>query len=246
MGVPFQVSFLLLALFGFVQSGVMPEQKCKLDDKKCLVSAFQKMVPVFMAGIPEADIAVLDPMEMDDVSFDIAGFQFSLKGGRLKGLKNSVIDDVDWDTKKKILSFVFHSAVSAKGHYTAGGQLLILPISGDGDSSLKLSNVKLLENLEIKAFIHYDIVKDSEGKDHIKPKKFHFDFEVKEGAHFHLSNLFNGNKELSDNLLKFINENWYQVSNEFGRPFTNVAAKAIYKNIVKYFEKVPIQDITVA
>ncbi|XP_026733515.1 circadian clock-controlled protein-like [Trichoplusia ni] len=240
MGVKFQVSCFLFALFGFVQSGVVPEEKCNLDDKKCLASAFQKMVPVFMAGIPEADIAVLDPMEMDDVSFDLAGLQFSLKEGRLKGLKGSVIDSVDWDRKKNVLSVDFHMDASVKGHYTAGGRLLILPISGDGEMKLKLKHI------QIKLYIHYDMVKDSEGKDHIKPKKYHFDFEVKEGAHYHLSNLFNGNKELSETLLKFINENWNQVTSEFGRPVMDVAAKIIYKNVVKYFEKMPIQDITVA
>ncbi|CAH0587015.1 unnamed protein product [Chrysodeixis includens] len=240
MGVEFQVACVLLAVLGAVQSGLLPEQKCKIEDKACLVSAFQKMVPLFMVGIPEGDIAVLDPMEMDDLSFDLAGLQFSLKNGRLKGLKGSVIENVDWDTKKNILRVDFHMDAFVKGHYTAGGRLLILPISGDGEIKMKL------KHLQVKLYIHYDMVKDSEGKDHVKPKKYHFDFEVKEGANYQLSNLFNGNKELSETLLKFINENWNQVTNEFGRPVMNVAAKIIYKNVVKYFEKLPLQEITVA
>lgn len=56
-------------------------------------------------------------------------------------------------------------------------------------------------NLEIKLFIHYDVIKNADGKDIIKPTKYNFDFEVKDHAHYHLTNLFNGNKELSKYLL---------------------------------------------
>lgn len=53
------------------------------------------------------------------------------------------------------------------------------------------------EHLAIKAHIDYDIVKGSDDKDHIKLKKYKFEFDVKENGHYHLTNLFNGNKQLS-------------------------------------------------
>ena len=69
--------------------------KCKLGDSACLTPAFQKMMPIFMAGISENNVEVLDPMEMDDLAFDLAGLQFTLTGGIMKGLKSSVVDKVE-------------------------------------------------------------------------------------------------------------------------------------------------------
>lgn len=47
-----------------------------------------------MSGIPDANVEVLDPMQMDDLAFDLAGLQFTMDGGVMKGLKNSVVDSV--------------------------------------------------------------------------------------------------------------------------------------------------------
>lgn len=50
-------------------------------------------------------------------------------------------------------------------------------------------------------YIDYKMDKDAEGKDHVLPTKYDFTFDIKDGAHFNLSNLFNGNKDLSKFLL---------------------------------------------
>lgn len=59
-----------------------------------MIPAFQKAMPIFMSGIPEYGVEVLDELEMDEVKFDLAGLNFRLKDGRVKGLKNSIVDDV--------------------------------------------------------------------------------------------------------------------------------------------------------
>lgn len=48
----------------------------------------------------------------------------------------------------------------------------------------------------MKFDISYEIEKKDD-KEYIVPKKLRFDFEVKDNASFNLTNLFNGNKELS-------------------------------------------------
>lgn len=42
---------------------------------------------------------------------------------------------------------------------------------------------------------------------------------------------------------QFLNENWKQVSAEFGRPMMEVAAKKVYENVVAFFKSIPIGDI---
>lgn len=44
-------------------------------------------------------------------------------------------------------------------------------------------------------------------------------------------------------MLKFLNENWQQISAEFGRPVIEAAAKIIFKNVKTFFKKNPLSDI---
>ncbi|CAH2047054.1 unnamed protein product, partial [Iphiclides podalirius] len=225
-----------MLLVGIVSSAVLPVDKCKLQDSSCMIPAFQKAMPIFMGGIPEYGVEALDVMEMDEVKFELAGLKFGLKDGRVKGLKNSIVDDVKWDLKSKRLEVVYHVDCSIKGHYTAAGRILILPITGDGQMKLKL------KNLNVTLVINYEMEK-KDGKEYVKPKSYTFKFDVRDGAVFDLTNLFNGNKELSEPMLVFLNENWKQITQEFGNPMIEVSAKKIFKNLVAFFSKVSITDI---
>ncbi|CAK1585322.1 unnamed protein product [Parnassius mnemosyne] len=193
-------------------------------------------MPIFMSGMPQVGVEVLDVLEMDEVNFDLAGLKFSLKNGRLQGLKNSIVDNVKWDLEKKKMEIFFHVDCSVKGHYTAAGRILILPITGDGQMKLKL------KNLAITLVINYEN-EEKEGKVFLIPKSYSFKFDVKNGANFDLTNLFNGNKELSEPMLLFLNENWKQISQEFGGPMMDASAKKLFQSLVAFFSKVPLSDI---
>ncbi|XP_059049962.1 circadian clock-controlled protein daywake-like [Achroia grisella] len=239
MSVSLQLFVFALCLIGSTHSFVLPVEKCRLNDAACLTKSFQKGVATFMEGMPELGTEVLDVMNMDDVEFDLSGLQFGLKNAQLKGLKNSKIYKVDWDIDKKVIEMDFRSNSSLKGHYTAGGRVLILPVSGDGDFDLKLKEV------DVKLFVYYKLKKGTDGKERIAPKKYEFEFEVLGNAHFEMSNLFNGNKELSHSMHIFLNDNWKEVSTEFGRPIIESAIKKILKNVAIFFDKNPIEDIII-
>ncbi|CAG5028552.1 unnamed protein product [Parnassius apollo] len=99
-----------------------------------------------------------------------------------------------------------------------------------------------MKNLAIILVINYE-KEEKEGKVFLIPKSYSFKFDVKDGANFDLTNLFNGNKELSEPMLIFLNENWKQISKEFGDPIMDVTAKKLFKNLVAFFSKVPLSDI---
>ena len=225
------------ALVGIVGSSVLPVDKCKLTDSSCMVPAVQAAMPVFCDGIPDAGIEVMDPLELDDIAFELSGLKFSLTDGRLKGLRSSVIDKVKWDQKKNRLEIDYHFNSTVKGHYTSGGRLLILPITGDGQMKLKT------KNMAIQLYIDFKMVTGEDGKEYVNPVKYDFTFDIKDGAHFNLTGLFNGNDELSNTMLTFLNENWKQVSVEFGRPIIDAAAKKIFKGIVAFFKSAPLEDL---
>ncbi|XP_053604907.1 circadian clock-controlled protein daywake-like [Plodia interpunctella] len=212
--------------------------KCSLEDQSCLLKEFQNAIPSFFGGIPEDGIEVMDVMDVDEVSFELSGLHFGFTEGKLKGLKGTVIRNVDWNSKKHRITVDFISNCTLKGHYSASGQVLILPITGDGQLKLKLRDIN------VKLNIDYDLKVGSDGKERVVPKKLHYEFEVLGNAHFALTNLFNGNKDLSEAMHKFLNDNWKQVSQEFGGPMIDVTAKKIYKNIGIFFDKNPIQDLT--
>ncbi|KAI8421681.1 hypothetical protein MSG28_009669 [Choristoneura fumiferana] len=164
---------------------VLPVDKCNLEDSACMTKAYQTALTTFVAGLPDYGVEVMDVMDLDDFAFDLSGLQFSLKEGKFKGLKGATIDNVKWNLKKKTAEVDFHLDGSVRGHYTAGGSILILPITGDGQMKLKLS----------------------------------------------------------DTMLMFLNQNWKQISEEFGKPVMEAAAKKMFKNIKSFLAKVPIAEI---
>lgn len=44
-------------------------------------------------------------------------------------------------------------------------------------------------------------------------------------------------------MLMFLNDNWKQISAEFGRPMIDTAAKKLFKNMVTFLKNQPIADI---
>ncbi|XP_048485387.1 circadian clock-controlled protein daywake-like [Plutella xylostella] len=236
----FYKNIVFLCVVGLASCAPPPAQKCKLSDSECMKTAFQQYLPTFVSGIPELGVEVLDVMDMEDIKFDLSGLKFTLQEGKLKGLKSSIIDGARWDMAKKRLHIDFHNNCTIRGHYTASGRILILPITGDGNMKLKL------RNLVVKLFIDFDMGKNDEGKDIIVAKKFGYEYDVIDNVHYDLSNLFNGNKELSETMLTFLNQNWKQIVKEFGTPMMNVSAKKIYKNIATFLKNTPLEDIVLS
>lgn len=57
------------------------------------------------------------------------------------------------DTAKKVIELTYHVApIVLKGKYKAGGMLLILPISGDGDVTIKISKYYMVFLLSLHNF----------------------------------------------------------------------------------------------
>ncbi|KAJ0183223.1 hypothetical protein K1T71_001199 [Dendrolimus kikuchii] len=228
----------ILLLANFASSGVLPVDKCKLEDSECMLNAFQKALPTFIVGIPELRTDVLDVMQMDDVSFDLSGLQFSLKNGQLEGLKNTKFDMASFNTAEKKIIMKFHFDGECKGDYTAGGSIFGLPIKGKGKFGL------LFKNLLIDIKINYDLLKKS-GKTYIDPKKVDFNYEIIDNAKFDLTNLFDGRKDLSDSMHEALNSQWKSVSVDFGQPIVQTAVKKIFSNVKKFLKAQPLEEIAI-
>ncbi|XP_072932367.1 circadian clock-controlled protein daywake-like [Epargyreus clarus] len=212
-------------------------RKCKISDSSCILGVAQDVLPIITEGIPELGTKPLDEMYIDKNMVDLAGLKLTVTDAYIKGLKQAVIKHISFDKSKNVLKIAYTSNMDMKSKYVASGQLLVLPISGNGDMKINL------KTLEVEMTIPFNIVKNKDGKDTMELKSYKFKFDVKGGAHFDLTNLFNGDKRLSTAMLKFMNENWRLLSETFGRPMLDKVHKEIFEAIKTYLRSVPMEEL---
>ncbi|CAG9137437.1 unnamed protein product [Plutella xylostella] len=232
----FRTLFIVVQLV-FIHSASTPYQKCDITDAPCISKSVQTYLPFLAEGLPEYGTAPLDPMLVDEIKIELAGLILNMRDLDIVGLKRSKIEKLDVDMKKQQIHLVYGSDIVMKGRYKAAGRLLILPISGDGNCNIKLKNLKT------DLTMPFTIVKNKDGVEVIELSSYKFKFEVRDYAHFDLTNLFNGNKLLGETMLTFINTNWKTLMTEFGKPVLDSAIKNVYSAIKTYLKNQPLQDI---
>ncbi|CAH2229103.1 jg2548 [Pararge aegeria aegeria] len=213
--------------------------KCRLEDSACLIKAFQNAIPTFSKGLPEWGVDVMDVMEFDDdVKFDIAGFSLRFANGRLKGYRNIILNTVKWDTKNQTVYVDYTAPTFAlSGTYAANGRIFSRPIIGDGDIKLQIKNII------VKILLFINTYKKN-NKTYVCIKDYKYDFNVEGSARYNLTNLFNGNKELSDVALKFINTYSKEITHEFGRPLMDSVGSKVFRNVDRFLARAPLEDIS--
>ncbi|KAI8421664.1 hypothetical protein MSG28_009655 [Choristoneura fumiferana] len=209
---------------------------CKEDDGECIKRSTQDAIPQFVKGLPELGVPVMDPFVIEKLQLPLPGLKVSFYNGKVTGFRKCIIDMATTNLKKHKMELETHCNITLKGGYDAVGRILVFPINGEGDAKIKLTN------LRIKIDINSKYVVDDKGT-HYAIKDYKYDFNYGDKVTMHLTNLFKGNKELSDTVLKFLNENWRQVADEFGKPILDYALELIVRNIEKFFLAVPIEEI---
>ncbi|VVD01864.1 unnamed protein product [Leptidea sinapis] len=99
--------------------GISSLVTCKENDSKCLIHSVQAFLATFAVGLPEFQIAPLDPVTLNKINASTPDLSFY-------NVKNS-----------KVLA-TFLCNVNAVGHYNMKGQLIIVPIEGDGQFDAKI------------------------------------------------------------------------------------------------------------
>ncbi|KAH0816785.1 hypothetical protein GEV33_006006 [Tenebrio molitor] len=93
-------------------------------------------------------------------------------------------------------------------NYDFNGNVLMLPITGKGPGKTEIVKPKFSLEFNLEEY-------DKDGQKHLKVKgqKFHWEAEL---LKFNFENLFGGDKALSDNINKVMNENWQPVFEDVG------------------------------
>ncbi|CAB3226990.1 unnamed protein product [Arctia plantaginis] len=204
---------------------------------ECLKKTVQETLPHFAAGIPTLGVEPIDPLTKDHVALTLPGeFKIELNNGSMTGIRKCNIDSVTYQKDEADLKM--HCNLTVMGRYKAYGRILIVTINGEGDGKVKVRN----------AFLHAKIRFDNKVRDGItyyEVKDFDTSFTYGDKVTFVLKNLFQGNAELSEAVLLFLNENWKQVTEEFGRPIVDELIDIVYKIVKKFFEVVPKNELFV-
>ncbi|XP_026683029.1 protein takeout-like [Diaphorina citri] len=132
--------------------------------------------------------------------------------------------------------FDINHNVVIEGQYSIKGKIMVLPIVGNGKCNITLVHPKLeLKNLQGKPF-------EKNGKTYIKLEKVLISISKVEKMYIHLENLFNGNKELSEQMNVFLNENWSDIIKEL-MPAIETALEAVVKEIGnRLFSKIAYEE----
>ncbi|XP_063224139.1 protein takeout-like [Bacillus rossius redtenbacheri] len=216
----------------------------KLND--CALKNGIAAVPSLLKGDAKYHIPVLDPFHLKHI--DIAQgtgpvkISLALDDVDIKGLKNVEVKAVNFDVKKKEIGVdlvVKGQGLTVDSKYKIDGQVLILPITGNGNVNLKI------ENPEGSFKVSYDLVKKEDGKEYIKLRDSTIDFSLSK-AIFDFKNLFNGDKALGDNMNVFLNENWREVFTEV-KPVLSEAMRTVILQILdQVVTTVPYDQLLVA
>ncbi|XP_016986434.1 circadian clock-controlled protein daywake [Drosophila rhopaloa] len=214
-----------------------PLKRCKVQDEVCLVAQAQTFFRAFKRGIPERQVASLEPIELDTMRVESGGhskslqFKLVIHKAKLHNLANSaVVKSVKGFTKDltkplKLTMVMDAPELMLRAKYDVDGKLLILPIVGKGDITIRLDEV------QTKSRIMAEPVKRADGHTYLNITDYQTVTKIKSG-HFDLSNLFNDNVELRESTLKVLNQEWNALAADV-QPKINEACSKAFKSILQ-------------
>ncbi|XP_023950165.2 circadian clock-controlled protein daywake [Bicyclus anynana] len=210
---------------------------CDLSTPVCLRKLVQDVVPFFVNGIPERGISSLDPLTVENLNIVLSGgIAIDIHEGFTRGLRKCHVDsarNIDGTHYEVKLS----CNLLIKGKYKSKGQLLMFAIDAEGDSTIKCKDLKMTATFELVP------ITKSDGKQYMKIQDFNSTHDFEGKVNFHLTNLFPGNPEMSEFVLKFLNENWRLVVEEFGGPFIEFGVKSVLNNVERIFDQIPALEL---
>ncbi|XP_063224137.1 protein takeout-like [Bacillus rossius redtenbacheri] len=209
----------------------------------CALKSGIAALPRLAKGDASLHIPVLDPLRLDRIDVKQGSgpvrVELALTDVYVKGLKDADLKAVSFDLAKRTVTVNFIAKkLVIDSKYKIDGQVLILPIKGDGDFNLKL------DNLEGTFKSDFDIAK-KDGKEYIKIKNNNFDFTIT-NALFDLKNLFNGDKVLGDTMNTFLNENWREVYGEIKPAVAEVVRTVIVRILDEFTSLLPYDELFAA
>ncbi|XP_066255579.1 protein takeout-like [Euwallacea similis] len=218
--------------------------KCKIgspDFNACLTKLIQSIFRASKLGFPEYGVTKsFDPLIIPKLTIDTGKGPVQLtqyyKDLTVTGFSNLTVKSVSLDLKKPILQFFAHfPKILQMGHYKIDGKILALPINGDGQSTLELSNT------DVNIKLSFEKIKKDE-QTYLKIISCVLDIRP-QNLKVHFENLFNGNKLMGDNMNKVINEEWQSLFNDV-KPSIDKTYGEVFKVYWQtFYDNIPMEKM---
>ncbi|VVC40098.1 Haemolymph juvenile hormone binding [Cinara cedri] len=208
---------------------------------ECLRDGLQKAIPHLAEGIPSLGIVKIDPLRILSLKINQGkgpvNINMSFTNIDIINLKYVQAKKVVYDVKNYHLHFetFVPKSIIMEGDYEINGQVLVLPVVGKGKCKFTLDVSKYSGDVQLKP-----VVKKGTTYYEIANVKWTF---VPTLLHIRMDNLFNGNKELSDNMNLFLNENWRELLQELQPAFEEVLGVAFGEIGKQFLDRVPENEI---
>jgi len=237
--------FILINIIGLSLAEILPGiEKCKAGDNSCIAAKINEIVRLYPTGNPSMGLPNFSEIKMNDLVVSKAdprsAIQLSLvlDPAVFKGIENATITrTVGFEKDPSKSKFEVYSTIpeiTVAGKYRATGKVLLLPINGHGDMKLQFKNVQLSIkfklNMKKENNLTYLVINKLKAK------------AIVEQAIIQADNLFDGNKEISDSMLRIINENWRDIWNEIEPGILNAIANIINTYATSFLSISPYEE----
>ncbi|KAL3271593.1 hypothetical protein HHI36_022068 [Cryptolaemus montrouzieri] len=232
---------LICSIFLCSSTSKLPKdlQQCSQTDIACLKSAIQDALPKLKDGIPDLGVPPLDPLRISKMTIGsgkIVQLVQNYENVDITGLSEATVNDLSFDLDKgKLVMSLSAPLIVVKGVYTVKGKILVLDVYGTGDCSIKLHKLTGTFSMDLETY-------SKNNEMHIKGTNAKFVFDTEHGE-YNFENLFDGNKQLGDNINAVLNDNWREIFLELREGYGAVVAEATANLSNKLFESTSIQNM---
>uniref|UniRef100_B3P6P1 GG11380 n=2 Tax=Drosophila erecta TaxID=7220 RepID=B3P6P1_DROER len=248
-----ELTLALVLLFGFwstyghasdLPSGI---QRCAIVDEQCLENGVNYVLRNYaQSGIKELGLIPLDPLHVkkfkigrnphSPVNIDLSFHEMDILGLH-QGVARRV-SGFTTDLSRPIELVMDVPEIGVRGPYSVDGRILILPITGKGNADIRLTKTK------VRALIKFKPISKGDHQTYAEVVDIKVELDPSHVT-YHLENLFNGQKDLSENMHALINENWKDIFSEL-KPGIGEAFGLIAKSVLdRIFGKLPLEHLFV-
>ncbi|XP_050348873.1 protein takeout-like [Nymphalis io] len=235
--------FTIIYISNGVKSSSLPPSitsPCDISEQACVNKISNILLPHIFNGIPDLEVPSIDPLHIDKIIGDISILKYMFFNSTLIGFSNCKVVNLRLDKEFTKLSYdLICPHFTMSGKYDVSGRLIVLPVEGNGDYNLDAGKYNISVESDLKTF------KGKNEKIHALIKNFKLKCEALEPIRFDFKNMFNGQKDLSDIVHKFANENWREVVNLMQDPVFYAVMKRAVTNMNKFFKQVPLEKILI-
>ncbi|KAK6640355.1 hypothetical protein RUM44_012048 [Polyplax serrata] len=206
----------------------------------CVVNSANNLIPVLVKGIKDLNFPPLDPLRIPEMKVDQSNAPISIRLKLLDTIHTGLgtmkfhAASIDLDKNRWILNATLPN-YALFGRYMANGRIILLPIIGDGHANFTLTNTKVDFIMQGHAKKEDDLLVH-----HLSNLKVIFGFDK---CFISMTNLFGGNKQLSETVDQFIRTNSREVFEGLKVSLEKVYS-SIYLNLIRRLvSNVPVSSI---